>query len=72
MRHLAEAGIWSGLSYVPLLHLQPVYQYLGYKLGCFPQAEIVADELLCLPTIPELSGQEIERIGETIRRFFLS
>jgi dTDP-4-amino-4,6-dideoxygalactose transaminase len=72
MRHLAEAGIWSGLSYVPLLHLQPVYQYLGYKLGRFPQAEIVADELLCLPTIPELSGQEIERIGETIRRFFLS
>ena len=72
MRHLAEGGIWSGLSYVPPLHLQPVYQYLGYKSGCFPQAEIIADELLCLPTIPELSGPEIKQVGETIRRFFLS
>lgn len=72
MRHLAEAGIWSGLSYVPPLHVQPVYQYLGYGPGNFPQTELVARELLCLPTIPELSEQEIVKVGETIRQFYLS
>jgi dTDP-4-amino-4,6-dideoxygalactose transaminase len=70
MRHLAEAGTWSGLSYVPPLHLQPVYHYLGYRPSDFPQTELVARELLCLPMIPELSGQEIEQVGETIRQFF--
>jgi dTDP-4-amino-4,6-dideoxygalactose transaminase len=70
MRHLAETGIWSGLSYVPPLHLQPVYQYLGYGPGDFPQTELVARELLCLPTIPELSSREIEQVGEAIHQFF--
>lgn len=72
MYHLAEAGIWSGLSYVPPLHLQPVYGYLGYKAGDFPHTERVARELLCLPAIPELSVQEIEQVGEAVRQFFLS
>lgn len=72
MHHLAKSGIWSGLNYVPPLHLQPVYSYLGHRQGDFPQTEQVARELLCLPTIPELSRQEIERVGETIRQFFWS
>lgn len=72
MRHLAGAGIWSGLNYVPPLHLQPVYQRLGYGPGTFPQTELVARELLCLPTIPELSSQEVEKVGETIRYFFVN
>ncbi|MFN8453109.1 MAG: DegT/DnrJ/EryC1/StrS family aminotransferase [Anaerolineae bacterium] len=50
LRHLAAAGLWAGLSYVPPLHLQPVYGYLGYRLGDFPQTEVVAQELQCLPT----------------------
>ena len=72
LQHLAEAGIWSGLHYVPPLHLQPAYRYLGYGPGSFPQTELVAGELLCLPTIPELSSAEVEKVGETIRQFFLS
>lgn len=72
MRHLAGAGIWSGLNYVPPLHLQPVYQALGYGPGAFPQTELVARELLCLPTLPELSDQEVEKVGETIHHFFLN
>lgn len=68
--YLAEAGIWTGLAYVPPLHLQPVGRYLGYGPGSFPQTERVADELLCLPTIPELSSDEIAWVAETIRSFF--
>jgi dTDP-4-amino-4,6-dideoxygalactose transaminase len=72
LRHLAGAGLWAGLSYVPPLHLQPVYTYLGYRAGDFPQTELVAQELLCLPTKPELPPSEIERVGQEIRNFFLS
>lgn len=72
LRHLAAAGLWAGLSYVPPLHLQPVYDYLGYRPGDFPHTELVAQELLCLPTKPELSQAEVERTGEEIRNFFRS
>ena len=54
------------------MHVQPVYQYLGYGPGDFPQTELVARELLCLLTIPELSEHEVEEIAKTIRQFFLS
>ena len=72
LQHRAAAGLWAGLSYVPPLHLQPVYGYLGYRPGDFPQTELVAQELLCLPTKPELSQAEVERTGEEIRNFFRS
>jgi len=72
MHYLAEAGIWTGLTYVPPLHLQPIYQYLGDGPGSFPQTELVANELLCLPTYPELTRTEVEKVGQKIRQFFLS
>lgn len=70
--HLTKAGIWTGLAYVPPLYVQPVYQHLGYGYGSFPQTDRVARELLCLPTVPELSRQEVESVGKAIRQFFLS
>lgn len=72
MVYLAEAGIWTGLTYVPPLHLQPIYQYLGDDPGSFPQTELVANELLCLPTYPELTRSEVEKVSQKIRQFFLS
>ncbi|MFN8497942.1 MAG: DegT/DnrJ/EryC1/StrS family aminotransferase [Anaerolineae bacterium] len=68
--YLAGRGIWSGLMYVPPLHVQPVYHGLGYAHGAFPVTEQVTRELLCLPTYPELTRPEIERIVDTIEHFF--
>ena len=70
MKRLSDAGIWSGLAYVPLLHVQRVYQHLNYSIGSFPQAEKVSEELLCLPTVPELSLEEVETVSETVLQFF--
>ncbi len=70
MKRLSETGIWSGLAYVPLLHVQQVYQHLNYSIGSFPQAEKVSEELLCLPTVPELSLEEVEKVSETVLQFF--
>ncbi|MCL4295442.1 MAG: DegT/DnrJ/EryC1/StrS family aminotransferase [Anaerolineae bacterium] len=72
MHQLAQAGIWTGLQYVPPLHLQPVYQHPDYGPGSLPQTELVTTELLCLPTIPELSAEEIVKVGHAIRQFFLT
>jgi dTDP-4-amino-4,6-dideoxygalactose transaminase len=68
-RFLATEGIWTGLAYVPPLHLQPAYEHLGYRPGAFPRTEQVAEELLCLPTVPELSTQEVRTVADRIRTF---
>jgi aminotransferase EvaB len=68
--HLAQAGIWTSLAYVPSLHLQPAYRHLVYGPGSFPQTERVAEEFPCLPAVPELSGDKVRWVAETARSFF--
>ena len=63
---LEREGIETALLYVPPLHLQPVYASLGYGCGSLPVTERAAAELLCLPVYPELSGEEIRRVGAQV------
>ena len=70
MRLLSKNRISAGTHYVPPLHFQTAYQHLRLGRGSFPQTELVADELICLPTIPEISVDEIEHICVTIRGFY--
>ncbi|MFP4007542.1 MAG: DegT/DnrJ/EryC1/StrS family aminotransferase [Spirulinaceae cyanobacterium] len=59
---LQERGI-SSMVYYPLpLHLQPVYQPLGYQLGQLPQAERAANEVLSLPMFPELTLEQQQQV----------
>jgi dTDP-4-amino-4,6-dideoxygalactose transaminase len=61
-RQLQELGV-SAMVYYPLpLHLQPVYQKLGYQPGQFPVAETVCHEVLSLPIFPELSLEEQQQV----------
>ncbi|KGF72173.1 Cys/Met metabolism pyridoxal-phosphate-dependent enzyme [Neosynechococcus sphagnicola sy1] len=61
-RRLQAQGI-SSMIYYPLpLHLQPVYQSLGYQAGDFPVAEKLSQEVLSLPMFPELTREEQQRI----------
>lgn len=59
---LGDRGIGSTVYYPFPLHLQPVYQYLGYGAGRLPVAERVSQEVLSLPMFPELSPEQQERI----------
>jgi len=70
--YLEEAGIASGLHYPVPLHLQAAYSSLGYAQGDFPVAERQAQRILSLPMYPELSETQIQRVCETINRFFES
>ncbi len=63
VRQQLQAGGVSSMVYYPLpLHLQPVYQGLGYQPGQLPLSEQMAGEVLSLPMFPELSPEQQERV----------
>jgi len=64
---LTKAEIGWAIYYPVPLHLQPVYEILGYKEGSLPESERAAREVLSLPIFPELSEQEIEEVGAAVR-----
>jgi dTDP-4-amino-4,6-dideoxygalactose transaminase len=63
---LARRGIETALLYVPPLHHQPVYR--GRAAGSFPNADRLAQELLCLPMYPELADDDARRVALELRR----
>ena len=59
---LQQLGV-SSMVYYPLpLHLQPVYNDLGYQPGQFPVVEQACHEVLSLPMFPELSFEEQQQV----------
>ncbi|MDX1520146.1 MAG: DegT/DnrJ/EryC1/StrS family aminotransferase [Anaerolineae bacterium] len=66
---LGEKGIATGIHYPTPIHLQPVYQHLGYVSGDFPITEQYAKQILSLPMYPELSLSAIEVVAQTIKSF---
>jgi len=69
-QHLTAEAIGTGLHYPLPLHLQEAYRGLGLGAGSFPVTEQAAESLLSLPMFPELAQPQIERIAESIRRFY--
>lgn len=69
-KHLKARGIEAGIHYPIPLHLQPVYQNLGYKHGDFPQAEQAANEILSLPIYPEMTDAQVNQVVEAVKEFY--
>ncbi|MEN9223692.1 MAG: DegT/DnrJ/EryC1/StrS family aminotransferase [Thermostichus sp. BF3_bins_97] len=67
-QHLKDRGIGSRIYYPIPLHLQPVYQKLGYKPGDLPNAETCAAQVSSLPCFPELTTQQQERVAVAIAK----
>ncbi|MDB9316234.1 DegT/DnrJ/EryC1/StrS family aminotransferase [Nodularia spumigena] len=59
---LQERGVNSMVYYPHPLHLQPVYQSLGYQPGQLPVAELAAHEVLSLPMFPELTQEQQDQV----------
>lgn len=55
-----------GVYYPKCFHEQPVFQYLGYKYGDFPESEKASREVLSLPMHPFLSEKEQKQVVETL------
>ena len=59
---LQASGVISMIYYPLPLHLQAVYQDLGYLAGSFPMTELVSHQVLSLPMFPELTFEEQQRV----------
>jgi dTDP-4-amino-4,6-dideoxygalactose transaminase len=67
---LQRSGIPTEIYYPLPLHLQPAFEYLGYKVGQFPQSESASREVLALPVYPELKESHQESIVSAIAKFY--
>lgn len=67
---LKEQGVASMVYYPVPLHLQPVFEYLGYKEGDFPVAEQACKEALSLPMFPELKKEQQDYVIAKIEEFY--
>ncbi|MGB7520471.1 MAG: DegT/DnrJ/EryC1/StrS family aminotransferase [Spirulinaceae cyanobacterium] len=68
---LTSQGIQTGIHYPTPCHLQPAYEYLGYKEGDFPHAEILATEILSLPMYPGIKDLQVQEVVETLQTILI-
>jgi dTDP-4-amino-4,6-dideoxygalactose transaminase len=68
--HLKQRGIESGIHYPIPLHLQLVYQNLGYHAGDFPHAEQAANDILSLPMYPEMTDAQVQQVVDAVKEFY--
>jgi dTDP-4-amino-4,6-dideoxygalactose transaminase len=59
---LQEKGVSSMLYYPRPLHLQPVYENLGYQPGQLPVSEQASHEVISLPMFPELTQEQQNKV----------
>ena len=69
IKHLASAGIGTGIHYPIPLHLQKAYAFLGYTNGEFPVAERMAMEIVSLPMFPGIEAGQQSRVVDEISSF---
>jgi dTDP-4-amino-4,6-dideoxygalactose transaminase len=69
-KHLKDRGISSAIYYPLPLHLQPCFEYLGYKQGSCPESERAAKEVLSLPVYPELETSQLDEVIDAVRGFY--
>lgn len=64
---LSAAQVGTSLCYPQGLHLQDVYQSLGYRPGDLPVCEQASEEVLSLPIYPSLPRPHLERVVDLVR-----
>ena len=69
-KHLTSRGIGTSVYYPLPLHLQPCFEYLGYRQGSIPHAERASAEVLSLPVFPELTQSQLDEVVDGVRSFF--
>lgn len=64
---LQAQGVIAMVYYALPLHLQPVYQSLGYQVGRLPATEQVAHQVLSLPMFPDISPAQQEQVVYSLK-----
>ena len=63
---MKKADIGCDVYYPIPLHLQPCFEYLGFKKGDFPESEKAADETLAIPIYLDLTVEQKKYVAATI------
>ncbi|MFN0196195.1 MAG: DegT/DnrJ/EryC1/StrS family aminotransferase [Planctomycetaceae bacterium] len=63
---LRSRQIGAAVYYPAPLHLQKCFEFLGYGLGDFPDAEAASDEVLALPIFTELREDQQDAVVENL------
>lgn len=71
-KYLDARGIGNGYHYPIPLHLQKAFAHLRYSRGEFPVSERLASNGISIPMYPELTGDQIQYVSDTIRNFYRS
>jgi len=66
VKKLADKGLNLLIHYPIPIHLQECYRELGYEKGDFPVAEKCCEEVMSLPMYPELTGEEVKYVVDTV------
>ncbi len=67
-QYLKVKDIPSVAYYAVPLHLQPVFNHLGHRVGDFPVTEKVANECLSLPMSPYLTQEDQAKVIDAISK----
>jgi dTDP-4-amino-4,6-dideoxygalactose transaminase len=69
-QYLADVDIETGIHYPTPIHRQTAWIERFGEPTALPVAEQIAREILSLPVHSDLGDAEVERVAETVRRFF--
>jgi len=64
---LQAGGVGAGIHYPTPVHRTEAFAHLGYRVGAFPVAERLADEVLSLPLHPAITVEQQQRVAEVLR-----
>ena len=67
-QYLRDARIGFSVCYPQPLHLQPVYQSLGYKVGDLPESELAAEQCISLPIFPDMLPEQVEIVCDVVKK----
>jgi dTDP-4-amino-4,6-dideoxygalactose transaminase len=67
--YLKSKGISTGIHYPIALPNLKAYAYLNHNGNDFPEATRASEEILSLPMYPELDGNQIQYVAESIKDF---
>jgi dTDP-4-amino-4,6-dideoxygalactose transaminase len=67
---LTAEGIETGVHYPTPIHRQAAWRERFADSPALPHAERIAREIVSLPVFPDLTDDEVERVAETVTKFF--
>ena len=67
--YMKEKGVATGVYFPVPLHMQKVFENLGYTKGDMPNSEYLAEHGVAIPMFAELSDEEIDKVINIVNEY---